>query len=187
MAIYKGNQKIATLSVGGRKISKVYKGSTLVYSGAKNIPIYYIGDFDGSKFYSFGYPIANSKLIVEFVDGQITTTYLSKITKITGVLGATDSILTVNYSNSDSFDLPFISSFTDSYGNIFYKYGILSFISKYAFVCPKAVIGDDAITGGADYGLVSSDGKTMTYYLDKLSKSFTMTTPTLAGTYTYKQ
>ena len=187
MPIYKGSTKLGTIYHGGTKIGKVYKGSTLVYSGAKNIPIYYIGGFDGGNFYSFGYPIANSKLVVEFVDEQITPTYMSKITKITGVLGATGSVLTVNYPNVGSLDLPFISSFTDSYGNIFYKYGILGYIPRYAFVCPKAVIGDDAITGSSDYGLVSSDGKTMTYYLDKLPKSFTMTTPTLAGTYSYKQ
>lgn len=188
MAIYKGNQKIATLSVGGRKISKVYKGSTLVYSGAKNIPIYYIGDFGGSKFYSFGYPTANSTLVV-----QGTTTSLSgilpAIENITGNIGASGSTITLKFSN-DTISATFQTSFTDSYGNLFYRYDYdFDFgLRFYAFVSPKANIGDTAIYGFVEYGQVSSDGKTLTYrHWYNQSKSFAITNHTIVGDYPYKK
>lgn len=186
MPIYKGNQKIATLSVGGGKISKVYKGSTLVYSGAKNIPIYYIGDFSGGKFYSFGYPTANSTLVVQ--SSSIVLEILPSIENITGNIGTSGSTITLKYSDQTQ-SATFQTSFTDSYGNLFYRYAFNNFgLELYAFVSPKDNIGDNAISGFVEYAQVSSDGKTLTYrHWYNQSKSFAITNHTVVGDYPYKK
>ena len=185
MSVYKGSTKLGTIYHGGTKIGKVYKGSTLVYSGAKNIPIYYIGDL-GGKFYSFGYPAANSTLVV-----QGTSAFLSEnlpaIENITGNIGASGSTITLKFSN-DTISATFQTSFTDSYGNLFYRYNYDSDIRFYAFVSPKANIGDNAIYGFVEYGQVSSDGKTLTYrHFYNQSKSFAITNHTIVGNYIYRK
>ena len=185
MPIYKGSTKLGTIYHGGTKIGKVYKGSTLVYSGAKNIPIYYIGDFGGSKFYSFGYPTANSTLVVQGTSTSLSD-ILPAIENITGNIGASGSTITLNNTISATFQ----TSFTDSYGNLFYRYDYDSDfgLKFFAFVSPKANIGDTAIYGFVEYGQVSSDGKTLTYrHWYNQSKSFAITNHSIVGYYTYKK
>ena len=186
MPIYKGSAKIGTVYRGGTKIGLVYKGSTLVYSGAKNIPIYYSGDFSSSKFYSFGYPTADSTLVVQ--GGDNLSNILPSIENITGNIGTSGSTITLKYSGGTQ-SATFQTSFTDSYGNLFYRYAYDTFgLELYAFVSPKVNIGDNAIGGFVEYGQVSSDGKTLTYrHWHNKSKSFAITNHTIVGDYLYKK
>lgn len=184
MPIYKGSNKLGTIYHGGTKIGKVYKGSTLVYSDStKNIPVYFVGDYRGSKFFTLGFPLADGNLVV--VTGSDTASVLSPIIGITGNLGESGSTITTQYTaeNQNTFQ----GSFTDSYGNLFYRYYYMNFIDIFVFVSPKANIGDNALISFATYCHISSDGKTLTYFYPNTSQSFAITNPTIVSNYIYKK
>lgn len=185
MTIYKGSTKLGTIYHGGTKIGKVYKGSTLVYSGStKNIPVYFVGDYKGSKFCTLGFPIADGNLVVG--NGSDTASVLMPIIGITGNLGESGSTITIQYT-AENQTYAFQGSFTDSNGNLFYRYNRNYFVETFVFVSPKANIGDNAIVSLATYCHISSDGKTLTYFYSKTSQSFAITNPTIVGNYIYRK
>lgn len=185
MPIYKGSTKIGTIYHGGTKIEKAYKGSTLVYSGStKNIPVYFVGDYKGTKFCTLGFPLADGNLVVG--TGSETASVLLPIIGITGNLGESGSTITIQYT-AENQTYTFQGSFTDSYGNLFYRYNLTGFIEVFVFASPKANIGDNALGSIATYCHISSDGKTLTYFYPNTSQSFAITNPTIVGNYIYRK
>ena len=184
MPIYKGSTKLGTVYHGGTKIGKGYKGSTLVYSGStKNIPVYFVSDYRGSKICTLGFPLSDGNLVVG-TEGDAVACLLP-IIGITGNLGESGSKVTVQYSTGNQ-TYTFQGSFTDSYGNLFYRYNY-NFMDNFAFVSPKANIGDNAFVSGATYCHISSDGKTLTSFYSNSSRRFAITDPTIVGNYIYRK
>ena len=185
MPIYKGSTKLGTVYHGGTKIGKGYKGSTLVYSGStKNIPVYFVSDYRGSKICTLGFPLSDGNLVVG-TEGDAVACLLP-IIGITGNLGESGSKVTVQYSTGNQ-TYTFQGSFTDSYGNLFYRYNYSYFIDTFVFVSPKANIGDNVLASIATYCHISSDGKTLTYFYPNASQSFAITNPTVVGNYIYRK
>ena len=185
MPIYKGSTKLGTIYHGSTKIGKVYNGGTLVYSGStKNIPVYFVGDYRGSKFFTLGFPLSDGNLVVG--NESETALVLRPIIGITGNLGESGSTITVQYT-SENQTHTFQGSFTDSYGNLFYRYNYNNFVETFAFVSPKANIGDNVLVSIATYCRISSDGKTLTYFYPNTSQSFAITNPTIVGNYIYRK
>ena len=185
MPIYKGSTKLGIIYHGSTKNGKVYKGSTLVYSGStKNIPVYFVSDYRGSKFFTLGFPLSDGNLVVG--TGSDTASVLLPIIGITGNLGESGSKITIQYTAGNQ-TYTFQGSFTDSYGNLFYRYNYRDFIYTFIFVSPKANIGDNALFSIATYCHISSDGKTLTYFYPNTSQSFAITNPTIVGNYIYRK
>lgn len=86
MTIYKGNNKIDRIFIGSTEISKVYKGSTLVFENSRKIPTYGYQDR-----YLLG---SNS------TSGVVVGTVLSTLVSVSGTLGASGSTITVSGDNT---------------------------------------------------------------------------------------
>lgn len=141
MAIYKGNQKIATLSVGGRKISKVYKGSTLVFQDKiEEILTLYV------------YRISNKEVTKVFPSvsvGSYFSIYMisAVIQTITGTIGNAGSSISVTPTNYPQVELTF--TFSKEVSLTGYKYYEYTNDKGYAYISPKQIINDTilVITG----------------------------------------
>lgn len=177
MPIYKGNQKIATLSVGGRVISNVYKGSTLVYSSQTKIPVYDLGN-SSLNISTLGYPVPNSSLVGIPTD---TASGLVKISSISGDLGHQGSSIicgTTTYS--------YLDNFTDSNGFLFHRYRVKSFLYVYLYVSPYSKVGDNVPVTINRMTIINNNNTFTMYYGESATRTESIGTVKKLYDYVYK-
>lgn len=182
MPIYKGSTKLGTVYHGGTKIGKVYKGPTLVCSsGTKTLPIYSIGINMFNRYcLSLEYPYPNKTIKTHFSGAADLTEILYTITNINGTLGTSGSSITVT---GVSGNLSFSNQSIIDVGLPFYVYKSSDSIYNLQ-VSPKQRIGDKVIVQSISSGVVSSDGKTITFS-DYITETLSITLPISVATNIY--
>lgn len=134
MSIYKGNQKITTLSVGGVKIGKVYKGGTLVFQDKiEEILTLYI--------YTNGSVFPSVSVGSYYTSKSVNTNDLKIITGTIGNAGS--SVATIKVVNNKPYTTTF--TFNREVNLNGYKYYEYFSQRSYAYISPKQLINDRII------------------------------------------
>lgn len=134
MSIYKGNQKIAKLSVGGVNIAKVYKGSTLVFQDKIDVILKLYKYTNGNVFPSVS--------VGSYYSSKTVVTDALKI--ITGTIGnAGSSVSVIKVVNNRPYTTTF--NFNREVNLNGYKYYEYIGSRGYSYISPKQLIDDRII------------------------------------------
>ena len=137
MSIYKGNQKIAKLSVGGVNIAKVYKGSTLVFQDKIEAILKLYKYTNGSVFPSVS--------VGSCYTNKSTTS--NALHSITGTIGnAGSSVAVVKVVNNKPYTTTF--TFNREVNLAGYKYYEYISSRSYTYISPKQLINDSILITG---------------------------------------
>lgn len=132
MTIYKSSNKLDDIYVDSTEISKIYKGSTLVYEKKRGVPVW---GFDSNTWLVGDY--STNGLVDNNASNLIFT-----LSAINGSLGQSGSKITVKANNGTSATASYNYNLTVN-NYLFHKYTLTSSYTKYQFyVLQGSVVGN---------------------------------------------